>query len=393
MRSETELYSVEAQQIWQKAQHSVVLGGRFQTATFDVRHSGFELRDDAPTILSDPFTGETITPVLPEVSPDMERWSIYLYDSWRPVDELTLQGGIVYEHLRYPENVRSIPMSDAEATIERFLPKAGFVWTPDERTAFRGAYTRSLGGASLEQSIRIEPTQVAGFNQAFRSIVPETLVGGNAGARFETYHLSLERRFGQATYASIGSELLYSEIPRTRGAVIYDGDSFPPVVSVLSELHDEVDYRERSFSATLDQLIGARTILGASYRLTDARYRREFEEIATPRDDQESLLHRLDLHAIYNDPSGFFGHIQALWYLQDNDNNSIHFAGVPPAEIPGEEFWQLNVFAGYRFWQRKAQITVGLLNLTDQDYKLNPIVLYNELPRSRTFISRLELSF
>ncbi|MGZ8898828.1 MAG: TonB-dependent receptor domain-containing protein [Limisphaerales bacterium] len=393
LRSETELYSVEAQQIWQKAHHSIVLGGRFQTATLDIRNSEFELKDDALNILFDPFTGEPVTPVLPEVSSDISRWSIYLYESWRPIDELTIQGGIVYEHLQYPENVRSIPMSDSEISVERFLPKAGIVWTPDKRTALRGAYTRSLGGASLEQSIRIEPTQVAGFNQAFRSIIPEALIGGTAGARFETYHLSLERKFGETTYASVGGELLFSEVPRTLGAVILDDGVFPPIVGTLSELHDRVDYRERSLSGTIDQLIAERIALGASYRLTDAHFQRQFEEIATPRNEQDSILHRLEFRAVYNDPSGFFGQIQALWFLQDNDNHSIEAQGTAPAVIPSEEFWHFNVFAGYRFWQRKAQVTVGILNLTDQDYGLNPVILYQELPRERTFMARLGFSF
>jgi len=73
--------------------------------------------------------------------------------------------------------------------------------------------------------------------------------------------------------------------------------------------------------------------------------------------------------------------------------HSLESTGSPSPQIPGEEFWQLNVFAGYRFWQRKAQITLGILNVTDQDYKLNPIVLYNELPRERTFMARLDLNF
>jgi hypothetical protein len=34
-----------------------------------------------------------------------------------------------------------------------------------------------------------------------------------------------------------------------------------------------------------------------------------------------------------------------------------------------------------------------LLNLTDQDYKLNPLNLYDDLPRSRTLAVRLQLSF
>jgi hypothetical protein len=36
---------------------------------------------------------------------------------------------------------------------------------------------------------------------------------------------------------------------------------------------------------------------------------------------------------------------------------------------------------------------VGLLNLTDQDYRLNPLNVYNDLPRRRTVMLRLQFGF
>ena len=53
----------------------------------------------------------------------------------------------------------------------------------------------------------------------------------------------------------------------------------------------------------------------------------------------------------------------------------------------------MNAFVGYRFLHRKAELTLGLLNITDQNYNLNPLNLYDELPRSRTLALRLQLSF
>jgi len=38
-------------------------------------------------------------------------------------------------------------------------------------------------------------------------------------------------------------------------------------------------------------------------------------------------------------------------------------------------------------------LTLGLLNLTDQNYQLNPLTLYNDLPRGRTLALRLLLNF
>jgi outer membrane receptor for ferric coprogen and ferric-rhodotorulic acid len=96
-------------------------------------------------------------------------------------------------------------------------------------------------------------------------------------------------------------------------------------------------------------------------------------------------LQQLSLSAIYNHPCGFFARGEALWEAQSNN-------GYTPAE-PGDDFWQFNALVGYRFPRRKAEVTLGLLNLTDQNYNLNPLNLYNELPRSRTLALRLQLSF
>jgi len=74
-----------------------------------------------------------------------------------------------------------------------------------------------------------------------------------------------------------------------------------------------------------------------------------------------------------------------VWYSQDNSGYS------PP--LAGDEFWQLNAYFGYRFFRRRAEVRLGVLNITDQDYQLNPLNLYSELPRERTLAVRLQLNF
>ena len=56
-------------------------------------------------------------------------------------------------------------------------------------------------------------------------------------------------------------------------------------------------------------------------------------------------------------------------------------------------FWQLNAFVGYRFPHRKAELPLGLLNITGQNYNFNPLNLYNEMPRSRTLALSLQVNF
>jgi hypothetical protein len=96
-------------------------------------------------------------------------------------------------------------------------------------------------------------------------------------------------------------------------------------------------------------------------------------------------LHTLDLDAIFNHPSGFFAEIDALWRGQINYNDD--------SDLPGDSFWQFNIYGGYRFAHRHAELTIGLLNLTDQNYELNPLSYYDELPRNRTLQVSLTLNF
>jgi outer membrane receptor for monomeric catechols len=98
-----------------------------------------------------------------------------------------------------------------------------------------------------------------------------------------------------------------------------------------------------------------------------------------------ALLHQVNLYAVYQHSCGFFAGWRSIWSGQSNDGYAIPLADV--------SFWQHDIYAGYRFWQRRGEVQIGLLNLTDTDYRLNPLTLYNELPRSRTFQASFRLQF
>src|SRR5690606_907215 len=117
------------------------------------------------------------------LAPSFQRTSVYGYHSWQILDPLLLVGGLSYDRIELPRNWNAPPVSDRQTTKDQVSPKAGLVWTPGKNTTIRAAYTRSLSGASLDQSFRIEPSQVAGLNQSFRSLMSESLVGATSGAR------------------------------------------------------------------------------------------------------------------------------------------------------------------------------------------------------------------
>jgi hypothetical protein len=140
---------------------------------------------------------------------------------------------------------------------------------------------------------------------------------------------------------------------------------------VPAALRENLDCQEESLLFTANQLLGRDWSLGARYRLTQAVLNDNFPDVPVspsaidnriiPSQRMKGVLQQVSLSAVYNNPCG--------------------------------DFWQFNAFAGYRFLQRRAEVTLGLLNIAGQNYNLNPLNLYNELPRSRTLVVRLQLSF
>jgi len=370
-RSDFEVYSGEAQHIWERDNNTLLGGIRFQkgelaTANQHTNSSFF------------PF----LFPTAPqEVTSDFERLSVYAYDYWRPWPSLQLIAGLSYDRLHYPQNFRYAPISDQEDTKDQWSPKAGLVWTPVSRTTVRAGYSRSLGGVSFDQSFRLEPTQVAGFVQAFRSLVPESVAGANSASTFDTWGVSLEQRIGKGTYVGVGGELLKSDVDRQLG--IYNMAGL--FVITPGSTPEELRYEEKALLLSFYQLVGSEWSFGARYRLSDATLSRRFSQVdpsvpssggfvAAQKD--KSLLHELRLFGLFNHPSGVFTEAEAVWYRQDND-------GYVPT-LPGEDMWQFNAFIGYRFPHRQAELRVGLLNIADHDYRLAPLSGIAELPRERT---------
>jgi hypothetical protein len=84
-------------------------------------------------------------------------------------------------------------------------------------------------------------------------------------------------------------------------------------------------------------------------------------------------------------PCGFFARADALWRHQNN-------AGYATA-LAAEDFWQVNLQAGWRFFHRRAELSAGVLNVAGADYRLSPLNLYAELPRDRVFFTQLKFQF
>lgn len=381
-RSEFEAYSIELQQMVKHSAHTLILGARYQdgrTRTHTTQRrsrNSFLLPDTIPS--TDFVAGQ-------EYETTLSRFNLYGYEQWQLTDALWLTAGLSYDALRYPRNVDSPPIAGTEQTKEQLSPKAGFIWKPATDMTFSGAYTRSLGGLFFDASVRLEPVQISGFNQAYRSLVPAS-EGTLSGAQFETFDLGFKGEFGTGTYLVIQAEQLQTKGSRDQG--VFDYDPVAEDYTSSSQIRQALKFEEQSLLVSLSQLVGRDWAFGARYQISQAQLISRYPGIsdALIADTRlRAVLHQLNLQAIFNHPSGFFAEVHSLWRHQNN----FHYE----PKLPGDDFWQFNLLTGYRLARRRAEITVGLLNVTSQDYRLNSLNLYQELPRERTLLVSLSLNF
>ena len=369
-----EAYTAELEQIRQTEHQTLVAGARYQLG-WNKTSSRIDDPNNFPTLVS-----------AQNFKTQVERYNVYAYETVKPWDELQLTAGVSYDRLHYPRDSDTSPISSQETHKDQVSPKLGLIWSPMPETHFRAAYTRSLGGLFSDASVRLEPVQIAGFNQAFRSIAPESAVGLVPGTRFTTYGAGLDRSFKSNTYLSLNGEILTSDAERSVGTLNTGGGLLQSPGQTRQTLH----YTEKSLVVSLNQLVSTEWSLGGRYQLTHAALTGRFIDIPAAvagglNQDQRALLHQLTLYLNYNHPSGFFAQTQSLWTRQENH-------GYTPA-LAGDDFWQFNACVGYRFLHRAAEVKLGLLNITDRDYLLNPLALYNELPRGRMLAVNFKFYF
>lgn len=375
-QSDFTLYSGELQHLWQTERHAVVVGGRFQAG--DV---------DTTAVLERQLTG-VVTDQRTEES--LRRGNAYTYWHWRVAQPLRLVAGLSYDHLSHPLNTETVPLTSGDTSRDLIAPKAGFLLTPWKDGQIRGSFTRSLGGVFFDNSIRLEPTQIAGFNQAYRSLLPESVAGLVPGTEFETFNLSFDQSLRSGTYFGVEAELLYSDGNRTVGALT--NSTIAPVPDSAGSTRQALDFRERNLSAYAVQLLGEGLSIGARYRLSEARVNTTLPDIprtalnlGSAEDHERAVLQQVALTLNYQHPRGFFAQWESVWNHQSNHGFALSSSD--------EDLWQHNLWVGWRFPRRHAELRAGVLNLTDADYRLNPLSTYGSLPRQRTAVVSLRLNF
>jgi Tfp pilus assembly protein PilF len=369
------IYTAELCQIVQKDRFTLIAGGRWQGGEFEY----------SDVLNNPPYPPFLYPPVSQSFSEPFQRFGGYGYLTVEPVNNLWLTAGLAYDDMQYPSNFRSLPVSAGTEWRQEPEPKAAFVWSPSKEVTVRGIYSRSLGGVSLDESYRLEPTELAGFVQTYRSVISESLVGSVSAEDVQLSGLALDLKFSHGTYIGFQAQNIETHVHQTVGDFLLV-DSVAPFQP--SSTTQNLDYYEQSLTAEINQLLPDGFVAGASYNLTHSQLKSAYPEIPldvlTPQ-NQSAYLHRLEAYLRFNHRSGLFAEFDAHGYLQEN----IGYGGTEP----GDNFVQLDLLGGWRFWQRRGELMLGVLNLAGQDYSLNPLTLYSELPRSRVFMAQFSFEF
>ena len=381
--------SGELQQIWQTSRNTLLFGGRWQSGVFNTK---------AELDLVDPRN----VPYYPSPADLQHFWvpfdreSLYTYDFYRLTPGLTVIVGGSWDRLKRPEDFRNPPVSNLQVKNERRNGKLGFTYAPSRWITVRGAYTEALGGVTFDDDVQLEPVQFAGFNQDFRTVISESLVGSVEAPVYQNRGLSIEGSLPSKTWWAASFDRLSENVQRSVGDFdLFVAPVFPSGMAILPSVTDEVlAYRENVFTAGFNQLVGREFAFGAYFRRTFAELHDTYPQIPVlfgANAFSESGLDEWVLTGNWNSSSGWFARVEAHRYSQTLGGVVDGYIGTTP---PGDAFWQDNALIGYRFDRARAEVSVGVLDMTNRNYNLSPLTYFApDLPHSRTPELRVRVGF
>ena len=141
-------YTGELNQIWESDHNTLIAGARFQSGEF---HTSDRLDKPIPILLQAGFFSDPAA--AQDFSTSLERQSFYVYDTLRPLHNLSLTGGVSYDHLSYgrPECGKSDQREHRQGQAERTAFQAGCA---RDRLRLRRRTVRRRAGAGRRQRRR-----------------------------------------------------------------------------------------------------------------------------------------------------------------------------------------------------------------------------------------------
>lgn len=253
-----------------------------------------------------------------------------------------------------------------------FNPKLGLFWEPNADTTVRAAIFKSVHGLVFSKTNiqpRLEPTQVAGFNQNFF---------GMEGEKVWRYGAALDHKFTKSLFAGIEFSRRDREVPSLDISLI------PPSVGKVDADEDLV--RAYAYWTPNSQLSISAEFQYEKYDNNGVPLGEQFDKLK---------MYRLPLQVNYFHASGISLSLKGTYIDQKGVFQDVFVPGPFPTFVDGsDDFWVFDASLGYRLPKRYGMIAFKVNNLLDKKFRFQDTDPENPSVFPDRFISlRLTLSF
>lgn len=308
-----------------------------------------------------------------EGSPDQnaeepfDRAEAYLYGYFEMNETVTLIAGVNATRFTFPLNLFTLPSSPDQKTIEKFMPKLGVYWDVAPNTTFRAAYLQSLGGLALEDGYRLEPTQVAGFLQGYRTLLAEDIDGTHPALEFENAGIGLTHTTDSNLFFDVELNSRKSTSDRGLGHLKNLPLLTPASWSTFTEFEEQVA------AFQIAKIVGKSTTLSVEYSYNDSEVDSVIPTLNTEA-HRDGQLNSCGARILQRTSSGFFTSFDVVQHRQDLSESSYRNGSlIGESSQSGIDHVQGNLEAGWRSRSGSIRLAAGVKNLFDDNTDIDPL--------------------
>jgi Tfp pilus assembly protein PilF len=263
---------------------------------------------------------------------DADHLNAYLYSYIKPVENLTITVGESWDSYD--------PDDDLEKDRDQGNPKFGIVWNAPTGTTLRCAAFRALKRTLITDQT-LEPTQVAGFNQFY-----------DDASATDTWHYgaAIDQKFSNIWF---GGEYTKRDldVPYT------ETDTLTMTTQLRTTRWKEKVGRVYFFTTP-------HKWISLSAEWIYEHFQRD-NDLADGAKRVKTNYFPLGLNFFH--PTGFYAMLKGTLVDQDGSFERVFSQGT--FEDGDDDFWLLDAAIGYRLPKRYGLITIGVKNLTDEDFE------------------------
>jgi len=261
---------------------------------------------------------------------DVDHTNLFLYSYIKPLENLTVTVGGSGDFFDPDDD-------DVQKDQDQFNPKFGIAWNPYTDTTVRGAAFRVLKRTLITDQT-VEPTQVAGFNQFFDEV--------NA-TDYWVYGGAIDQKFTQSMYG--GAEFTYRNL------------NVPFVDLITGNLKN----------SNWDEYLARAYLFWAPHKWLALSAEWLYERLERDEDYGDGTsnadTHSVPLGINFFHPSGLSGSLKGTY---KNQEGQFEFKNdIGNFKKSDDDFFLVDAAITYRFPKRYGFFTVGVSNLTDENFE------------------------